>query len=86
MTQDVKTVADSFKSAHANLFSGKDHISVGYGLDPARQGPVGVIVYVLEDDDKARWELLSEVRSSLPKTWEGVPVYVDGRTFPYAQR
>ena len=82
MSQHIKKATDKFKDAHKNFFSA-DRFSVGYGFDPKRSGPPGIIVYAFDDDVDQQVLLVSEAKNTLPSTWEGVPVYIEGRTFPY---
>jgi len=82
MSQHIKKATDRFKEAHANFFS-TEHYSVGYGLDPKRTGPVGIVVYAFDDEVDRQVLLVSEAKNTLPSSWEGVPVYIEGRFFPY---
>lgn len=82
MSQNIKKATDRFKEAHADFFSTENY-SVGYGLDPKRSGPNGIIVYAFDDEVDRQITLVSEAKNALPGNWEGIPVYIEGRSFPY---
>jgi len=73
----TEKIISRFRSAEAALLSSTS-FSVGYGMDPDRKGPVGIVVYAMSDNLSERSRLLEEARAALSPTWEGYPVYFKG--------
>ena len=79
---DLTKALSRFSAAHAE-FLGCNY-STGYGLDPERKGPTGLIVFAMSDDVAAQQTLLNAAKETLPSTWEGHPVYVKAMSIPKA--
>lgn len=80
--ENLKLAVETFRSSHTDFLSTNDY-SLGYGLDPARKGVVGIIVFAMSDDDGERVALFTRAKETLPTKWEGHPVYVKGTARPW---
>lgn len=73
---------DVFRTHHQSFLAPEPRYSVGYGVDPARKGPTGIVVHVTSADVQEQDKLLQAAREKLPAQWDGFPVYY--KVIPYS--
>lgn len=80
---NLKKALDRFNDTFQDFLNSGSGFSAGYGLDPDRKGPNGIIVYAMHDDENFRSTLLRTAKSTLPASWETFPVYFKGTPVPW---
>jgi len=84
--ENLKKAADRFRDAHEDFLGPGSPYATGYGMDPARKGPLGILVVAMSDDAREQDNLVRDAREKVPSTWEGFPVYFQARSIPTKRR
>jgi hypothetical protein len=83
--ENLQKACDRFKEAHEDFLGPNSGYATGYGLDPARKGPNGILIYAMSNDVRQQDDLIRSARETLPPSWEGFPVYFKGMSIPVAR-
>lgn len=81
----LKKALDRFRIANEDFLGSDPGYSVGYGLDPQRKGPPGIIVFAMHDDENVRNDLVAVAEGALTEDWEAFPIYIKGMSLPFAR-